>query len=212
MFTLRPQRKLLKPKPPRSVSPSIVQLKWLVHPYSGKLRSTSQNMNSPTTFSSGRPSFGGRRGDQALCQRACDCSLRAASLRIGPLPSTSVAPEKRLWLLQNKRVRSAAFWLGHESLALHARRGRGQANAKAHRRSEPRSAQQAALAERHTQCTHSPSVNLTRYGRRRLAAPDNGVNCPFAASRRLPQRSGYLKRYASPAESESKLALVRSAP
>ena len=33
------------------------------------------------------------------------------------------------------------------------------------------------------------SFKLTRYGSRRLAAPGHGVNCPSAASRRLPPRS-----------------------
>ena len=146
-------------------------------------------MNSPTTFSSGRRSFGGRHGIEALCQGGCACSLRAASLQVGPLPSTSVAAEKRLWFLQNKRVRSAAFWLGHESLDLRAN-SRGQANAKAHRRSEPRSAQQAALAERHAQCTHNPSLNLTRYGRPAWPGWRHSVHFRQPGQAVLPQRSG----------------------
>ena len=57
--------------------------------------------------------------------------------------------------------------------------------------------QQAALAERHAQCTHNPSLKRTR---QRLAAPGRSVILPSAASLR---RSAYLKRYASPAESDS---------
>ena len=38
------------------------------------------------------------------------------------------------------------------------------------------------------------SVNLSRYGSRRLAAPGAGADCPSAASRRLPPRPGYLER------------------
>ena len=38
------------------------------------------------------------------------------------------------------------------------------------------------------------SVNLTRYGRRRLAAPGEVTSFPYAASRRLPPRAGYLER------------------
>ena len=171
-------------------------LKWFAHPHSGKLRSISQTMNSPLTSSLGRPSFGGRRGNQALCQGGCACSRRAASHRTSPLPCTAGAPEKRLSPLQNKRIRSATSgratnrWPGGarsigqnpyragstpEELVLRkatrifapacTRRGWVHANSKAHRRSEPRSAQQAALAERHAQCTHNPSLNLTRYGR-----------------------------------------------
>jgi len=36
----------------------------------------------------------------------------------------------------------------------------------------------------------NPSLNRTRYGSRRLAAPGHSTNCPCAASRRLPQRAG----------------------
>ena len=47
-----------------------------------------------------------------------------------------------------------------------------------------------------SRCAARPntSVNLTRYGRRRLAAPGAGAHCPSAASRRLPPRAGYLER------------------
>lgn len=37
----------------------------------------------------------------------------------------------------------------------------------------------------------NPLVNLTRHGKRCLAAPGHGGNCPYAASQHLPQRSGY---------------------
>ena len=40
----------------------------------------------------------------------------------------------------------------------------------------------------------NPSLEATRYGRRRLAAPGHRGNCPSAASRRLPQRSPQLER------------------
>jgi hypothetical protein len=40
----------------------------------------------------------------------------------------------------------------------------------------------------------NPSLEPTRYGRRRLAAPGHHGNCPSAASRRLPQRSPQLER------------------
>ena len=191
-------------------------------------------MNSPITSCSGRPSFGGRRSDQALCQGGCTCSRRTASLRTSSLPRTAGAPEKRLSLLQNKRIRSATFgratnrWscgarsIGQnpyragstpEELVLrkatyifalaYTRRGWVQANAEAHCRSRPRLAQQAALAERHAQCTHNPSVEATRHG-----GPPLRASAAWAA----PCRSPHLKRYASPAESESKLALFRSAP
>ena len=40
----------------------------------------------------------------------------------------------------------------------------------------------------------NPSVNLTRYGRRRLAAPGVVSHFPSAASRRQPPLAGYLKR------------------
>jgi hypothetical protein len=46
------------------------------------------------------------------------------------------------------------------------------------------------------------SVNLTRYGRRRLAAPGHGEHRPSAASRHLPPRAGYRERYASNHEPE----------
>jgi len=36
----------------------------------------------------------------------------------------------------------------------------------------------------------NPSLNRTRYGSRRLAAPGHSAHCPCAASRRLPQRAG----------------------
>ena len=36
----------------------------------------------------------------------------------------------------------------------------------------------------------NPSLNRTRYGRRRLAAPGHRGYCPCAARRRLPQRAG----------------------
>jgi len=36
----------------------------------------------------------------------------------------------------------------------------------------------------------NPSLNRTRYGSRRLAAPGHCANCPCAARRRLPQRAG----------------------
>ena len=52
----------------------------------------------------------------------------------------------------------------------------------------------------------NPSLKRTR---QRLAAPGRSVILPSAASLR---RSAYLKRYASPAESESKLALFHAAP
>ena len=66
-------------------------------------------MNSPFTSSPGRPSFGGRRGDQALCQRGRACSLRAVSLRTGSLPLAAGAPERRRHGPQNKRRHSATF-------------------------------------------------------------------------------------------------------
>jgi hypothetical protein len=40
----------------------------------------------------------------------------------------------------------------------------------------------------------NPSLEATRYGRRRLAAQGHRGNCPSAASRRLPQRSPQLER------------------
>ena len=178
-------------------------------------------MKPPTTSSSGRPSFGGRRGNQALCQGACVCSLRAASLRTSPLPGTAGAPEKRVSLLQNKRIRSATFgratnrWPGGacsigqnphragsalEELVLRkathifslacTRRGWVQANAEARRRSVPKSAQQAALAERRAQCTHNPSLNLTRDGRPAWPGWRHSVHFRQPSQAVLPQRSG----------------------
>ena len=141
------------------------RLKWFELPYSGKLGTSSQTMNSPTTFSSGRPSFGSRRGNQALCQGGCAHSLRAASLRMGSLPSTAGATDKRLQCPQNKLVGSATFGWPKNCWRRVVCCRQGQVNAKAHRRSPPRLCQQAALAERRAQCTHNPSVNRTRYGR-----------------------------------------------
>ena len=63
-------------------------------------------------------------------------------------------------------------------------------NAKAHLRSAPRSAQQAALAERHAQCTHNPSLNLTRYGRPAWPAWRHSVHFRHPGQAVLPQRSG----------------------
>jgi hypothetical protein len=40
----------------------------------------------------------------------------------------------------------------------------------------------------------NPSLELTRYGRQRLAAPGAGAHCPCAASRRLPPRAAQLQR------------------
>jgi len=45
--------------------------------------------------------------------------------------------------------------------------------------------------------TPNPSVNLTRYGRRCLAAAGQCVHFPSAARQRLPPRAGYLERYAA---------------
>lgn len=39
----------------------------------------------------------------------------------------------------------------------------------------------------------NPSLEPTRYGRRRLAAPGAGANCPSAAERRLPPQAAQLK-------------------
>ena len=87
------------------------------------------------------------------------------------------------------------------------RRGWGQANAKAHQRGSARLSQQAALAERRAQCTHNPSLKRTPNGLGRLQA-----RWLLSFRRPKPLGSAYLKRYASPAESESKLALFRSVP
>jgi hypothetical protein len=40
----------------------------------------------------------------------------------------------------------------------------------------------------------NPSLEPTRYGRRRLAAPGQGSHRPSAASRHLPPRSSQLER------------------
>jgi hypothetical protein len=40
----------------------------------------------------------------------------------------------------------------------------------------------------------NPLVNLTHYGRRCLAAPGLGVNCPSVASQHLPTWAGYRAR------------------
>ena len=40
----------------------------------------------------------------------------------------------------------------------------------------------------------NPSLELTSYGRRRLAAPGHGGNCPSAAKRHLPPRAAQLQR------------------
>ena len=45
-----------------------------------------------------------------------------------------------------------------------------------------------------TEVTPNPSLEPTRYGRRRLAAPGHRDHCPSAASRHLPQRAAQLER------------------
>ena len=178
-------------------------------------------MNSPITSSSGRPSFGGRRSNQALCQGACACSLRAASLRTGSLPAAAGAPESRRQCPRNKRIRSATFgratnrWsggarstgpnphragsgpeelvLGKASQAYVLARTRcspGQTNTKAHHCGSLRASQQAALAERHAQCTHNPSLNRTRHGRPARPGRRHSVYFRQPGQAVLPQRSG----------------------
>ena len=63
-------------------------------------------------------------------------------------------------------------------------------NAKAHRRSAPRHSQQAALAERRAQCTHNPSLNLTRYGRPAWPGWRHSEHFRQPSQAVLPQRSG----------------------
>jgi hypothetical protein len=57
----------------------------------------------------------------------------------------------------------------------------------------------------------NPSLELTRYGRRRLAAPGRRWHCPSAASRPLPQRAAQLERYASAPEASGVSAVARCA-
>jgi hypothetical protein len=47
--------------------------------------------------------------------------------------------------------------------------------------------------------TPNTSLEPTRYGRHRLAAPGHRGHCPSAASRHLPPRAAQLQRYASAA-------------
>ena len=58
-----------------------------------------------------------------------------------------------------------------------------------HRASQPL-VQQAALAERHAQCTHNPSLNLTRYGRTAWPGWRHSEHFRHPGQAVLPQRSG----------------------
>ena len=58
-----------------------------------------------------------------------------------------------------------------------------------HRASQPLM-QQAALAERRAQCTHNPSLNLTRYGRPAWPGWRHSVHFRQPGQAVLPQRSG----------------------
>ena len=71
---------------------------------------------------------------------------------------------------------------------------------------------QSPFPRRHAWATllPNPSVNLTRYGRRRLAAPAKVTSFPSAANQRPPPRAGYLKRWA--AEELAAHAPARNSP
>ena len=63
-------------------------------------------------------------------------------------------------------------------------------NAKARHRGSQPVVQQAALAERHAQCTHNPSLNLTRYGRPAWSGWRHSVHFRQPGQAVLPQQSG----------------------
>ena len=63
-------------------------------------------------------------------------------------------------------------------------------NAKARHRGSQPAVQQAALAERHAQYTHNPSLNLTRYGRPAWPGWRHSVHFRQPGQAVLPQRSG----------------------
>ena len=63
-------------------------------------------------------------------------------------------------------------------------------NATARHRGSQQVVQQAALAERRAQCTHNPSLNLTRYGRPAWPGRRHSEHFRHPGQAVLPQRSG----------------------
>jgi len=126
----------------------------------------------------------GIRGDRDRVLRAVEFGFRSLCLTLAARAGSALAPSRVSALLQRRPQAATAgsfFALRPRKQPIHA--------GACHQLQEEHARHPifAAVAGPRP----NPSLNhRTRYGSHRLAAPGPGVNCPSAAKRRLPPRSG----------------------